>query len=148
MQAFLLLLFWGLWLFNFSSRIVISPLLPIIEDELAISHALAGSLFFLFSIGYTGMLLLAGLISAHLGHKRPILLGYLIIAGSLICLRYAHTYPSFMTICFFIGLGSGIYMPCAVPLITSTFRRDNWGKAFAFHETAPSFANVSSKLSI
>lgn len=143
MQVFFLLLFWNLWLFNFSSRIVISPLLPIIEDELAISHALAGSFFFIFSIGYTSMLLLGGLISARIGHKRPILLGYLIIAGSLVCLRYAQTYLSFATVYLFTGLGSGIYMPCAVPLITATFRSDNWGKALAFHETAPSLASLS-----
>lgn len=138
MKIFLLLLFWSLWFMNFSVRAVISPLLPIIEDELAISHAMAGSIFSFLAVGYTITLLLSGLLSPRIGYKRTIVLGFAILTIAVFCFKYIHTYASVVTIALLIGLGAGIYLPSAIPLITAIFGRDNWGKAFAFHETAAS----------
>ena len=46
-----------IFLINFISRIILSPLLPTIERELSISHSQSGFFFFLISIGYlTGLL--------------------------------------------------------------------------------------------
>lgn len=143
MKILLLLLFWSLWFLNFSTRTVISPLLPIIEDELAISHALAGSIFSFLSIGYTITLLLSGFLSPRIGYKWSIVLGFSILMTAVFCLKYATTYPSFAAVCLFIGLGAGIYLPSAIPLLTAIFGRDNWGKAIAFHETAASFSILS-----
>jgi NNP family nitrate/nitrite transporter-like MFS transporter len=41
-------------------------------------------------------------------------------------------------IALLVGLGAGIYLPSAIPLITAVFGRDHWGKAISFHETAAS----------
>jgi NNP family nitrate/nitrite transporter-like MFS transporter len=138
MKIFLLLLFWSLWFMNFSVRAVMSPLLPIIEDELAISHAMAGSIFSFLAVGYTITLLLSGLLSPRIGYKRTIVLGSAILTIAVFCFKYTHTYVSVVTIALLIGLGAGIYLPSAIPLITAIFGRDNWGKVFAFHETAAS----------
>ena len=143
MKIFFLLLFWSLWYVNFSARTVISPLLPIIEDEFTISHAVAGSIFSFLSIGYTITLLLSGVLSPRIGYKRSIALGLLILMTSLFFLRYATTYTSLAVASLFIGLGAGIYLPSAIPLITAVFGRKHWGKAIAFHETAASFSVFS-----
>ena len=140
LKIFLLLLFWSLWYLSFSTRTVLSPLLPLIEDNFAISHAYAGSLLFFFSAGYTIAVLLAGLLPHRIGYKRSIISSFMLLIASLCSLKYAETYYSFAAVLFFVGLGSGIYLPCAIPLITSVFGRGNWGKAIAFHETAASFS--------
>jgi len=128
---------------NFSTRTVISPLLPIFEDELAISHAAAGSIFSFVAVGYTIILLLSGLLSPVFGYKRTIVLGFVVLTIAVFCFIYTHTYASMALICLLIGLGAGIYLPSAIPLITATFGRDNWGKAIAFHETAASSSILS-----
>jgi len=143
MKIFLLLLFWSLWFVNFSARTIFSPLLPIIEDELAISHAMAGSIFSFLSVGFTITLLLSGFLSPRIGFKRSIILGFSILITAVFCLKYATNYPSFAVVAFFVGLGAGIYLPSVMPLLTSIFARDNWGKAIAFHETAASFSILS-----
>ncbi len=143
MKIFFLLLFWSLWYVNFSARTVISPLLPIIEDEFAISHAVAGSIFSFLSVGYTITLLLSGVLSPRIGYKRSIALGFLILMTALFFLRYSTTYTSLAVASLFIGLGAGIYLPSAIPLITAVFGRNHWGKAIAFHETAASFSVFS-----
>ncbi|UCF84515.1 MAG: MFS transporter [Desulfobacteraceae bacterium] len=132
-----------MWYVNFSSRTIISPLLPIIEDEFAISHAVAGSIFSFLSVGYTITLLLSGVLSPRIGYKRSIALGFLLLMTSLFFLRYSTTYASFAAASLCIGLGAGIYLPSAIPLITAVFERKNWGKAIAFQETAASFSILS-----
>jgi MFS family permease len=140
MKIFLLLIFWGLWFLNSSSRLVLSPLLPIIEDELAITHALAGSLFFSMAVGATISVFMSGWIAKHLGYKRSVIYSFIAMGLVLFCLRYAHTYYDFAAFFFFMGFASGIYLPCAVPLITSLVSRVNWGKTLGFHDTAASLS--------
>lgn len=138
MNIVLLLLFWSLWFVNFSTRTVLSPLLPVIENELALSHAQAGSIFSFLSAGYTMTLLLSGLLSPRIGYKRTIVLGFVLLSAATLCFTSAHAYLSVAMISLLVGLGAGIYLPSAIPLITAVFGRDNWGKAIAFHETAAS----------
>jgi NNP family nitrate/nitrite transporter-like MFS transporter len=140
MKILLLLIFWGLWFLNASSRVVLSPLLPIIEDELTLTHVLAGSLFFYMSIGLTISVFMSGWISKHIGYKRSIIYSFAVLVSVFMCFRYAQTYYSFSAFSFLLGLTIGIYLPCSIPLITSMISRENWGKAIAFHDTAPSFS--------
>ena len=140
MKVFLILIFWSLWFLNASSRNVLSPLLPIIEDELAITHALAGGLFFYMSIGLTIAVFMTGWISKHIGNKRAVIYSFIMLLLVLLCFKYAHTYYYFAAFSFLLGLSSGIYLPCAVPLITSIVSRGNWGKVIGFHDTAPAFS--------
>ncbi|MBW2028641.1 MAG: MFS transporter [Deltaproteobacteria bacterium] len=135
-----LLIFWSLWFLNFCARTVLSPLLPVIEDEFLVSHALAGALFFCLSIGYTIAVFLSGLLSIHVGYKRSIVLGLIILVASLFSLKYAYSYGYLAVCLFFIGAGTGIYLPCAIPLLTLIYSEGNWGKAIAFHETAASLS--------
>ncbi|MBW1803774.1 MAG: MFS transporter [Deltaproteobacteria bacterium] len=137
MKIFLLMVFWMLWYLNFCARTVVAPLLPVIEDEFYISHALAGSLCFFISLGNTSALFLSGWLSLKIGSKKAILSSYLFLVAAFYLLHYAGTYRSFAVFCFLTGLGGGIYFPCAIPLITSIINPRHWGKAIAFHETAP-----------
>ena len=143
MKLLLLLLFWCLWYFNFSSRTILSPLLPVFENDLGISHTLAGSLSFYLSAGYTLSLLSAGWVTARVGSKKSIALSATVYLISLFLLRYSNSYSSIAAVSFFMGMGTGLYLPNAVPLLTSVFRPESWGRAFAVHETAPTFTFLS-----
>jgi MFS family permease len=136
----ILLLFWSLWFLNFSTRAVLSPLLPVFEKDLGISHALAGSTFLFLALGYTSSLLVAGWITPRVGFKRAIALGFGILIGTLVCLPFIRSYFHLVFVAFLLGLGGGIYIPCALPLLTSSISPDKWGKSIAFHETAASFS--------
>ncbi|MDH3572866.1 MAG: hypothetical protein OEM90_04625, partial [Desulfobacteraceae bacterium] len=69
-QLIPLFLIASIFLLNFTSRIVLAPLLPTIENNLGLSHGDAGSLFFFLSIGYFISLLGSGHISSRIGHKK------------------------------------------------------------------------------
>jgi NNP family nitrate/nitrite transporter-like MFS transporter len=138
MNILFLLLFWSLWFLNFSTRTVLSPLLPIFEEELHITHALAGSVFLFLAVGYTISLLVSNWISPRIGFKKCIAIGFAVLIGALLSLAFMTTYWGLAGVCFFIGFGGGLYLPGALPLLTSTIHPDQWGKAIAFHETAAS----------
>ncbi len=143
MKLLFLFFFWSLWYINFSSRTILSPILPLIEDALSIDHGLAGSLFSFMSIGYTASLLLSSVLSSRIGYKRSIAVGLTVLSLSLFGVHYAPGYQSLAIISFLIGLGAGVYLPCAIPLLTDTFDRNNWGKVIAFHDTAASLSILS-----
>ncbi len=140
MPILLLLFFWSLWYLNYLSRTILSPLLPVIEDSLAINHAMAGGLFLPFYVGSTFSVLVTGVLSNRLGYKKLILLCFIILGLSFITLTFAGSYHIFIVVLFFLGLGSGIYIPCGTPLLTIVVERAHWGKAISIHETAAGFA--------
>jgi len=140
MNILFLLLFWSLWFLNFSTRTVLSPLLPIFETELHISHALAGSIFLFMAVGYTSSLLVSNWITPRIGFKKSIAVGFMVLIGGLFALVFTNTYWGLGVVAFFLGFGGGLYLPCALPLLTSTIHPDRWGKAIAFHETAATFS--------
>jgi MFS transporter, NNP family, nitrate/nitrite transporter len=143
MKLVALLIFWGMWYVSFSCRTIIAPIMPVIEDELTISHTLAGNVFLFLSLGYTVSLLLSGILSPRIGYKRSILSGFFVLMIAMFSLKFTHSYFYLIFIVIFMGLGAGVYLPSAIPLLTSIFRHDQWGRAIAFHETAASFSIFS-----
>jgi NNP family nitrate/nitrite transporter-like MFS transporter len=140
MKILILLLCWSLWYLSFTTRVILSPLLPVIEDEFAIGHALAGGLYFYQALGYTAALFFAGWLASRIGYKWSIVSGFLLLVVALFLFRFANSYGSFAAVTLVMGIGGGIYLPSAIPLITSLFKPKNWGKAIGFHETAASLA--------
>lgn len=140
MNILFLLLFWSLWFLNFSTRTVLSPLLPVFEERLHITHALAGSIFLFLAVGYTLSLLISNWTTPRVGFKKSIVAGFVILIGGLLSLLFTSTYWGLGAVAFVLGFGGGLYLPCALPLLTSTIHPDKWGKAIAFHETAASFS--------
>ena len=132
----LVFLFWTLWYLNYLSRTILSPLLPMIEDTLAINHTLAGGLYFPFYLGSTLAVICAGFLSVRIGYKKIILFCFLILSVSFFLLSFCRTYHFFIMTLFSLGLGSGLYIPCAIPLLTAVIERGHWGRAISLHETA------------
>ena len=71
----------GILFFTFLSRVVFSPLLVQIEEELHLSHAKSGSLFLLISIGFAPVMLGSGFVSQRLTHRGTILLSSITCGG-------------------------------------------------------------------
>ncbi len=143
MKWLLLSIFWGLWFFNFSTRIIPSPVLPLIEDELMISHARAGGLFTFLYAGYAFSLLMAGSLAPKVGCKRCIIGGFLCSSLALFIVQYTSSYGQFSLLFILIGLGCGAYLPSIMPMITETFPREHWGKAIGIHDSAASLSIFS-----
>jgi NNP family nitrate/nitrite transporter-like MFS transporter len=62
-------LLWSLWFFNFTTRIIFSPILPLIEDEFMVTHVRASSIFTFQSVGYAATMILSGFYAGRIGFK-------------------------------------------------------------------------------
>ena len=129
-----------IFLLNFVSRIILSPLLPTIEKELAISHSQAGFLFFLSSAGYLVGLLSSGLLTSRSTHRLAIVLSSAGIGAMMLTIAAAESLAIMRCGLFGVGFAAGLYIPSAIATITSLVDRPHWGKAIAVHELAPNLA--------
>jgi NNP family nitrate/nitrite transporter-like MFS transporter len=125
---------------NFVSRIILSPLLPTIEKELAISHSQSGFLFFLSSAGYLVGLLSSGLLASRATHRRMIVASSAGVGAAMLVIAVGDHLWTIRCGLFGVGFAAGLYMPSAIATITSLVDRRHWGKAIAVHELAPNLA--------
>jgi hypothetical protein len=65
--------------------------------------------------------------------KKYIMLGISLLAGAMFCLTFATTYIGRSSFALMMGLGAGIYLPNAIPILTRTTHPEKWGKAIALH---------------
>jgi MFS transporter, NNP family, nitrate/nitrite transporter len=137
--AFLILLFLSsLWFLNFVCRTILSPVLPLIEDEFMISHAKASSIFILLSVGYGISIFFSGLLSGIFGYRKSIVLSLLVTALIFFLIPFVKVFAALYVFTFIIGMATGIYMPAVIPLITSYYDEKIWGKTIAIHDSAAS----------
>ncbi|MBP1748992.1 MAG: transporter, partial [Deltaproteobacteria bacterium] len=122
-----LFLLWSLWFLNFTTRIIFSPILPLIEDEFMVTHAGASSIFMFQSIGYAAGITLSGFYSGKVGFKRSILFSFVILSCVCFSAPFVKAFSIFYLILFFVGFSGGIYLPAMMPLIREHFVERNWG---------------------
>lgn len=132
--------FWCLWFLNFSTRAIFSPILPLIEDNLSLSHEAAGGLFTSLSIGFSLTLFITGRFASDWGYKRIVVIGFICIGLVLFGLQWVESYTAFHILFFLLGISSGTYLPSVLPIITETYHHKYWGKAIGFHDSAASFS--------
>ena len=130
----------AIFLLNFISRVIFSPLLPTIEKELEIGHGQAGFFFFLISAGYLSGLLGSGFVSSRTSHRLTILASGAGVGAALVLLSTSSSLGAMRTGLYALGLAAGLYMPSAIATITALVDQRHWGKAIAIHELAPNLA--------
>ncbi len=141
-----LLILTSIFFLNFVSRITLAPLIPNIEIDLNLSHADAGSLFFLISLGYFISLTGAGFLSSRLNHKRTIILSNTTLGFALIGTAFCVGPWTMRLGLFIVGLTAGLYLPSGMAMLTSLIPSRRWGKAIAIHEQAPNLSFVAAPL--
>jgi NNP family nitrate/nitrite transporter-like MFS transporter len=138
-KSYLFIIFLAsLWFLNFAGRSIFSPILPLIEDEYKISHAMATSILIFLSIGYGLSVIFSGFISGVFGYKKTIILSLIITAATFFCIFFLKIFFALYILCFIIGIASGVYLPAAIPLITNYYQQKSWSKAIAIHDSAAS----------
>ena len=136
----------GIFFLNFLARFIWGPLLPTIEDDLGISHAQGGALFFMTNLGYFSGLFASGHISSRLNHHKTIVISCLTCALALFASMIAPTLPLLMAALALIGFTAGLYLPSGIASMTYRLAPRDFGKAFPFHEISPSLGFIAGPL--
>jgi NNP family nitrate/nitrite transporter-like MFS transporter len=136
----------AIFLLNFLSRVILAPLLPTIESDLAVGHGEAGSLFLLISMGYFVSLLGSGFVASRFMHYRTITLSASAIGLALVTISFSHSQGWVLVGLVLLGLAAGLYLPSGISTLTSLVGPNQWGKAIAIHELAPNLGFVLAPL--
>jgi NNP family nitrate/nitrite transporter-like MFS transporter len=136
----------GIFFLNFLARIILSPLMPAVEEDLKIGHDEAGSLFFLISLGYCGGLLASGFVSSRLSHRKTIFLSSIAVGLGLMIVSVSHNLWAIRSGLIFLGMAAGFYLPSGIATVTDLVHPEHWGKAIAIHELAPNLGFVMAPL--
>jgi len=141
-----LLLLTSIFFVNFISRIILAPLMPRVKADLALSHAEAGSLFLLISLGYFTTLLASGFISSRLTHRKTIMFSGIAMGVALFITSFSTSLWGMRLGLVAMGMAAGPYMPSGLATLTTLFQYRHWGKALAIHELAPNLSFVLAPL--
>ncbi len=136
----------SIFLLNFTSRIILAPLLPTIEKDLGLSHGDAGSLFLYLSMGYFISLLGSGHISSRINHKKTIAVSAIAVGTALSAISFCKSLFAMRLCVFMLGISAGIYLPSGITTVTSLVKPRHWGKAVAIHELAPNLSFILAPL--
>ena len=141
-----LLILTSIFFFNFGSRVIPAPLIPRIEIDLNLTHADAGTLFFMISLGYFITLIGSGFVSSHFNHKRTIIISNTALGLALIGTSFCTGLWTMRLGLFAVGMAAGLYLPSAIASLTALIPSRHWGKALAIHDIAPNLSFVVAPL--
>jgi len=141
-----LLILTAIFFLNFISRVTLAPLTPEIEINFNLTHADAGALFFLISLGAFITLTGSGFISSRLNHKRTIIISNTALGLALIGIAFCKDVWSLRLALFMLGMAAGLYLPSGIATLTDLIKSQHWGKALAIHDIAPNLSIVAAPL--
>ncbi|MBU0943876.1 MAG: MFS transporter [Proteobacteria bacterium] len=136
----------ALFFLNFTSRVIFSPLLPFIEEEMGLAHAQSGSFFFFISAGYFVAILSSGFVSARIGHKLTIVFSAIASGVVLFGLGFCTSLFTLRLTLFCLGLASGLYLPSGLVTISRIVAPAYLARGLAIHEIAPNLGFVAAPL--
>lgn len=122
---------------NVVARMLLSPLLLPIEEHYGLSHAEGGALFLVISIGYSVSVFFSGFVARWLLHRGTIVASGAVVAAGLLVLASAPPLPAFYVGLALVGVGTGLYGPSGIAMLTGAAHARHWGKAVAVHEIGP-----------
>ena len=114
--------------------------MPAIEGDLHLNHADAGNLFLALAVGNGIGLLLNGVLSGRLNHRRTVGVSALLVGLAALSVSMSSSYAGLLGAVLGMGVCVGLYLPSGISTITSLVRKEDWGKTLATHEVAPNLA--------
>lgn len=130
------------WLAIQAGRLVLSPMLPTVRADLAMSSTEAGLVFTVVWGLYALLQYPSGRLSDALSRRLLLVAGLVLAALGFAILGGAPTYPVFLLGAVVVGLGAGLYPTAARALISDLYVRRR-GQAFGLHTASGDLGGVT-----
>ena len=132
--------------FGMLPRLLVSPVLLRLADDLGIGFDQAAAFFLTMSSGYVSGLFLSGYVARALGHRWTITLS---VAGggfAFILLSTLHTPGLFHLVLFLGGFANGLYPGSGIASVVALVPDAHRGKALGLHEIGPNLAFMAAPI--
>lgn len=131
---------------SMTARVIFSPIMPALQNELGFGLTLAGSLFLLMNVSYGITLLLAGFLSSRVGHGLSIVVSLTAVATGLTIAASASAVWMLIAGILLMGAGAGLYPSSGLVMINTKIDEEHRSTAFSFHEIGPNMALLAAPL--
>ncbi|MDX9959769.1 MAG: MFS transporter [Spirochaetia bacterium] len=132
--------------FGMLPRLLVSPVLLRLADDLGIGFDQAASFFLTMSVGYVSGLLLSGYVARAVGHRWTIVLS---IAGggiAFVVLAGLHGPALFHLVLLLGGFANGLYPGSGIASVVDLVPETHRGKALGLHEIGPNLAFMAAPI--
>ncbi|MED5563244.1 MAG: MFS transporter [Gemmatimonadota bacterium] len=140
------IIIFALWLLVFSASsqiMIITPILPLIGQELGIGESRLGTLVSAYAIMVGVFAIVAGPVSDKIGRRRILLLGTAVMTVSLLMHYFVEGYFSFLAARLFTGCAGGILSGSAVSYIGDFFPYHRRGWATGWVMSGMAFGQIA-----
>lgn len=131
-----LLLCWAGWISIYLCKSALPPLLPVLAEDLGLTHVQGGLLVTAYLAGYVSIKVPAGIMARRFGIRRVLVAGMVGYAFSSMLNFLAADFAQMFMLRFLVGLFQGVHLPLANALLSDRFG-SRQGRAIGFHESGP-----------
>ncbi len=129
---------------NMAYRAILPAVLPLIEEEFHMSHAVAGSLFTYINLPYAVMLFLGGMLSFRFGTKRLAFISIILFSVFTFFIGFSRNAFELRIALIMFGMGLGFYYPNVMSLLSSWFPREKRGRILGVYLASGIVGNITS----
>lgn len=123
------------------ARIVISPVVPDVIAAFDVTTARVGLALSGMWAAYALLQFPSGVLAERYGERRLVVAGLALAGAASALLAVAPSFPLFVAVVVFLGLGAGLYFTPATALLTARFERT--GLALGVHSTGGQLAGLA-----
>lgn len=127
----------------FFPRLLISPLLVGIQQDLGMTAGEATRLFLSISVGFVGAILLSGYLTRAIQHFQVLSLAVFIMGLGLLVAGFSRGPRTIHLAMLVVGSAAGLYPPSGLSSLSAIVRTEDRGKALSIHEFGPAFSFVA-----
>lgn len=129
---------WMLYFFDFMARFGVNPLYPLIQKELALSDPQVGLLGSVVLFGMAILVLPLSYIADRWSRSKLLFLMAMVWSACSILSGLARSLPVLLFARGGLGVGEASFGPTATSLLTTWFKKSQWGRVLGFFNTAVS----------
>ncbi len=131
----ILAILWLLYLINYLDRTSVLTLLPVIREDLNITHSQAGLIASIFFIGYAIAQFIAGMLADRIGSKKVMSIAIAIFTFVTFATGLVRSFSTFILLRLGLGLGEGCHFAPANRTIADWFPNNEKGRATSLFTT-------------
>lgn len=125
---------------TYFARLAISPVVPFITADFAVSNTAVGVALSGMWLAYGVSQFPSGILADRFGERRVILVAVGGTSAASLLLAFAPVFPAFVLIAFLLGLVAGLHYAVATTLLSRTF--DDLGTAVGLHSIGGPLAGL------
>lgn len=138
-RTFYFIILYGLFTMDFIARVGVNAIFPVVQKDLMLTDGQIGSLASIVLLGMAALVLPISFLGEKKSPKKTItVLAFIWSIGSI----FSGIASSFILLAssrFLVGAGNSAYAPLSNSMITSMYKKAQWGKMIGIYNTAMTF---------